>query len=143
MENKNEGSYYYDLFKFFNEQHNLLLLDSEIQDIIHAVESFQQNKEGENYMGDEDFKNSIATQIRFHTISGKSFEDTVESIFKNAVKWDKYPDEGENDVPGGKESLSKPVASHTSGLGNSIEQCTKDPNTCQASFCGWPHRCND
>jgi hypothetical protein len=47
MENKNEGGHYYDLFKFFNEQHNLLLLDSEIQDIIHVVESFQQNKEGE------------------------------------------------------------------------------------------------
>jgi hypothetical protein len=35
-----EGGYYYDLFKFFSDNHNLILVDSEIQDIIHAVEKF-------------------------------------------------------------------------------------------------------
>jgi hypothetical protein len=35
------GGYYYDLFKFFANNHGLNLLDSEIQDIIRAVEEFQ------------------------------------------------------------------------------------------------------
>jgi hypothetical protein len=35
-----EGGYYYDLFKFFSEQHGLTLVDTEIQDIIRAVEVF-------------------------------------------------------------------------------------------------------
>lgn len=36
-----EAGYYYPLFKFLNEQHNLILLDSEIQEIIHEVNNFQ------------------------------------------------------------------------------------------------------
>jgi hypothetical protein len=44
-----EGSYYYPLFKFFSEQHDLTLLDSEIQDIIRVVESFQEQKKQEDY----------------------------------------------------------------------------------------------
>lgn len=36
-----EAGYYYPLFKFLNEQHNLVLLDSEIQEIIHEVNKFQ------------------------------------------------------------------------------------------------------
>jgi hypothetical protein len=35
-----EGGYYYDLFKFFSEQHDLILVDTEIQDIIDAVQEF-------------------------------------------------------------------------------------------------------
>jgi hypothetical protein len=37
---EHEGGYYYDLFKFFSEQHGLTLVDTEIQDIIRAVETF-------------------------------------------------------------------------------------------------------
>lgn len=40
IEEKNMVGYYYDLFKFFNEEHNLILLDSEIQEIIIEVEKF-------------------------------------------------------------------------------------------------------
>jgi hypothetical protein len=36
-----EGSYYYDLFKFFSDNHNLTLTDTEINDIIAAVNQFQ------------------------------------------------------------------------------------------------------
>lgn len=39
-----EGGYYYDLFRFFNDHHNLILVDTEIQDIIHAVEKFNADK---------------------------------------------------------------------------------------------------
>lgn len=35
-----QESYYYPLFKFFNEEHNLVLLESEIQEIIHQVNQF-------------------------------------------------------------------------------------------------------
>ena len=38
-----EGGYYYELFKFFSDEHNLTLLDSEIQDIIHVVNKFQRD----------------------------------------------------------------------------------------------------
>jgi hypothetical protein len=38
---EHEGGYYYELFEFFSQRHDLILLDSEIQDIIHAVESFK------------------------------------------------------------------------------------------------------
>lgn len=70
MEN-NTGSYYYELFKFFNDQHNLTLLDSEIQEIIKEVERFQEKKMEEKYfelhqaVDDdeddfyEDYKNSV------------------------------------------------------------------------------------
>lgn len=37
------GGYYYELFKFFSDNHDLILVDSEIQDIIHAVEKFNSN----------------------------------------------------------------------------------------------------
>ncbi len=37
---RTEGSHYYNLFKFFNEEHNLILLDSQIQDILHEVENW-------------------------------------------------------------------------------------------------------
>lgn len=40
-----DGGYYYELFKFFSEQHNLILLDSEIQDIIYAVKKFESEKD--------------------------------------------------------------------------------------------------
>ena len=44
MPNSNsEGGYYYDLFKFFSDNHGLTLVDTEIQDIIHAVEKFNNN----------------------------------------------------------------------------------------------------
>jgi hypothetical protein len=36
-----EGGYYYELFKFFSDEHNLTLVDTEIQDIIHAVKAFE------------------------------------------------------------------------------------------------------
>jgi hypothetical protein len=39
-----EGSYYYDLFKFFSDEHGLILLDSEIQDIIYVVEEFKKKE---------------------------------------------------------------------------------------------------
>lgn len=39
-----EGGYYYELFKFFSDNHNLTLVDTEIQDIIHAVNKFQNEK---------------------------------------------------------------------------------------------------
>ena len=32
---KTEGSLYYPLFKFFNDNHNLVLLDDEVQEIIN------------------------------------------------------------------------------------------------------------
>jgi hypothetical protein len=35
-----DAGYYYELFKFFSDNHNLILLDSEIQEIIRAVEKF-------------------------------------------------------------------------------------------------------
>lgn len=35
-----QGGYYYELFRFFSEQHDLILVDTELQDIIHAVEKF-------------------------------------------------------------------------------------------------------
>jgi hypothetical protein len=38
------------------------------------------------HMTEEDFKNSIGMQLRFHTHSGASFEDTVERIFSKAIK---------------------------------------------------------
>jgi len=38
---KSENAGYFTLFKFFSEEHDLLLLDSEIQEIIHQVNSFQ------------------------------------------------------------------------------------------------------
>jgi hypothetical protein len=41
---EHEGGTYYELFKFFNEQHGILLLESEIQDIIQAVEKFRENE---------------------------------------------------------------------------------------------------
>ena len=47
-EGRGEGDmtgYYSPLFKFFNEEHNLILLDSEIQEIIHEVEKFQKSKQ--------------------------------------------------------------------------------------------------
>lgn len=39
-----EGSYYYPLWKFFNDEHNLVLLDADIQEILHQVEKFKQGK---------------------------------------------------------------------------------------------------
>lgn len=44
--NENEPGYYYDLFKFFSEEHGLILLDSEIQDIIRKVEEFKKEDFG-------------------------------------------------------------------------------------------------
>jgi hypothetical protein len=41
------GGYYFKLFKFFSDQHDLTLLDSEIQDIIHAVNEFQSEEDKE------------------------------------------------------------------------------------------------
>jgi hypothetical protein len=41
------GGYYFKLFKFFSDQHDLTLLDSEIQDIIHAVNDFQSEEDKE------------------------------------------------------------------------------------------------
>lgn len=41
----NQGSYYYQLFKFLNDEHNLILLDSEIQEIIYQVEKFQKEND--------------------------------------------------------------------------------------------------
>ena len=35
------GSMYYPLFKFFNEEHGLIPLDSDIQEIIHEVRKFE------------------------------------------------------------------------------------------------------
>lgn len=40
---ENQGGYYYDLFKFFSDEHGLILVDSEIVDIIRAVEKFNDN----------------------------------------------------------------------------------------------------
>lgn len=40
-EKTNEVGYYYNLFKFFSDNHGLTLVDSEIQDIIRAVNSFE------------------------------------------------------------------------------------------------------
>lgn len=37
---ENQGGYYYDLFKFFSDEHGLILVDSEIQEIIREVEKF-------------------------------------------------------------------------------------------------------
>jgi hypothetical protein len=42
---EHEGGYYYDLFKFFSDEHDLILVDTEIQDIIHAVNKFQNGKD--------------------------------------------------------------------------------------------------
>lgn len=36
----NYATFYYDLFKFFSDEHNLTLTDGEIQDIIYEVEKF-------------------------------------------------------------------------------------------------------
>lgn len=38
------GGYYYDLFSFFSKEHGLILVDGEIQDIIHAVNKFNNGK---------------------------------------------------------------------------------------------------
>jgi len=38
----------HDLWKFFNNEHNLTLLDSEIDDIIHEVNEYQKLKQSEN-----------------------------------------------------------------------------------------------
>jgi hypothetical protein len=43
-ENTIDGGYYYDLWKFFNDEHNLILVDTEINDIIHAVRAFDKKR---------------------------------------------------------------------------------------------------
>jgi hypothetical protein len=41
---ENQGGYYYDLFKFFSDNHGLTLIDSEIEDIMRAVDKFRDDK---------------------------------------------------------------------------------------------------
>jgi hypothetical protein len=42
--------FYYDLFKFFADNHNLILVDSEIQDIIHAINAFEEKRKEQEYI---------------------------------------------------------------------------------------------
>ena len=42
--------YYYDLFKFFADNHGLTLVESEIEDIINAVTKFTDKKQQEAYI---------------------------------------------------------------------------------------------
>ena len=53
-----EESGYYPLFKFFFDEHNLNLLESEIQDIIHYVELYKPkpNKEETNKQNDNRYR---------------------------------------------------------------------------------------
>ncbi len=42
--NHTTGEYYYRIYSFFAEEHELILLDSEIRDIISVVNEFQQKE---------------------------------------------------------------------------------------------------
>jgi len=53
MDEKKTGSHYYDLWHFFAQEHNLILLDSDIQEIIHRVSRFQDK----NIIRDTDIDN--------------------------------------------------------------------------------------
>lgn len=53
QEPANSGSAYYSLFKFFNQEHDLVLLDSDIQEIIYEVNKFErEHKLQEAFTGD-------------------------------------------------------------------------------------------
>jgi hypothetical protein len=45
-----EGGYYYDLFHFFSERHGLTLVDTEIEEIIAAVDKFRDDKHYEAHI---------------------------------------------------------------------------------------------
>lgn len=55
---KTEGSLYYPLFKFFIDEHNLTLLDSDIQEIINKVNQFNQ----QSSVSDEEVINFISNK---------------------------------------------------------------------------------
>jgi hypothetical protein len=82
------GDYYYELFKFFSDEHGLTLLDSEIQDIIQAVNKFQSVEAKESKPYTEGYNEKHKGWIAL-------YKDEQE--FNSYLKW-KYSQESKEQV---------------------------------------------
>jgi hypothetical protein len=72
------GGYYYDLFKFFSDEHGLTLVDSEIQDIIRAVEKFNNDPVRKIINEDKPLYTELFLGTEGNTMTINAFDDDHE-----------------------------------------------------------------
>jgi hypothetical protein len=75
---EHEGGYYYELFKFFSEQHGLTLVDTEIQDIIRAVEKFNNDPVRKIINEDKPLYTELFLGTEGNTMTINAFDDDHE-----------------------------------------------------------------